>query len=326
MAETSIQSARQSLSMADRYQVVVSVNVEDLEAPMAKKKDSQDSTTVSRKPTVSGAGSIARETVRRLSCDCSVSTIVNTNGEPTNIGHKTRVWPPAMARAIKNRDQYCQYPGCDQSQHLHIHHIRHWADGGDTSIDNGVCLCSKHHHFVHEGGYRIERVDSHKQRMDEQFYQQTVGATYPAFDVERNLRNSEKSFDKVRAVSATRFRFRVVDGQGRDILASDLPRYSSAPIGFLSSPNVTTTPIDISCTELEPVHSTRVDLETSILQSADTASPDCTATPESYINTPKSYITLNNQLKGSTNKHCVRENYMDFSLEYRNPALTIGNY
>jgi hypothetical protein len=36
-------------------------------------------------------------------------------------------------------------------------------------------------------------------------------------DIERLLRNSRESFDCVRSVSPTRYRFRVVDGRGRDI-------------------------------------------------------------------------------------------------------------
>ena len=32
----------------------------------------------------------------------------------------------------------------------------HWADGGETSLDNCLLLCSKHHRLLHEGGYTIE--------------------------------------------------------------------------------------------------------------------------------------------------------------------------
>ena len=38
------------------------------------------------------------------------------------------------------------------------HHIEHWADGGKTSIDNLVLLCRRHHRFVHEGGFDLEKV------------------------------------------------------------------------------------------------------------------------------------------------------------------------
>jgi hypothetical protein len=40
------------------------------------------------------------------------------------------------------------------------HHIHHWADGGETKLDNLVLLCRRHHRFVHEHGFRVERSDT----------------------------------------------------------------------------------------------------------------------------------------------------------------------
>jgi hypothetical protein len=37
------------------------------------------------------------------------------------------------------------------------HHIRHWADGGETSLENTMLLCGGHHRLVHEGGYAIRK-------------------------------------------------------------------------------------------------------------------------------------------------------------------------
>jgi hypothetical protein len=54
------------------------------------------------------------------------------------------------------------------------HHIIHWADGGETSLDNLVLLCRHHHHLVHEGGFDCRRskdgeiyfLDQKKRRLD----------------------------------------------------------------------------------------------------------------------------------------------------------------
>ena len=35
--------------------------------------------------------------------------------------------------------------------------MRHWSEGGETSLANLVLLCSHHHRLVHEGGYGIRR-------------------------------------------------------------------------------------------------------------------------------------------------------------------------
>ncbi|WP_240619723.1 HNH endonuclease signature motif containing protein [Blastococcus sp. TF02-8] len=37
-----------------------------------------------------------------------------------------------------------------------MHHLVHWADGGDTSLGNAALLCERHHGKVHHG-FRIER-------------------------------------------------------------------------------------------------------------------------------------------------------------------------
>jgi hypothetical protein len=227
MAETSLQSAGREMATADRYQVIVTVDASELRNQLP----SDDGTTgdnqsriPGKRPCVDGTSPVARETARRIACDCSTSTITLSEGEPIDIGRKSRVWPAAMTRAIKARDQHCQMPGCTQTRNLQIHHIRHWADGGSTGVDNGVCLCSGCHVLVHEGGYRIERVDGHADRLDEQFHRQQPShheAAARITDSERLLRDSRKSFDQVRRLSPTRYRFRVVDANGCDIRDSD---------------------------------------------------------------------------------------------------------
>jgi len=99
---------------------------------------------------------VPAETSRRMACDCSmVHWHQGKNGEPLNIGRKTRSIPPAIRRALKRRDHGCRFPGCICSRFVDAHHIRHWADGGETSIDNLVLLCRKHHRLVHEAGYGV---------------------------------------------------------------------------------------------------------------------------------------------------------------------------
>jgi hypothetical protein len=63
-----------------------------------------------------------------------------------------------MQRAVRARDDdTCTFPGCSNHRFLHCHHVEHWSNGGDTSLDNLMLLCTKHHGLVHEGGFRIEK-------------------------------------------------------------------------------------------------------------------------------------------------------------------------
>ncbi len=101
-------------------------------------------------------GPVAVETARRLGCDGAlVGVVEGAKGEPLAVGRRTRAVPPAIRRALRVRDGGCRFPGCDRSRYVHAHHIRHWADGGETSLDNLVTLCSQHHRQVHEGGYGV---------------------------------------------------------------------------------------------------------------------------------------------------------------------------
>jgi len=104
--------------------------------------------------------SMAAETARRLSCDASVVEVTeNDDGEPLNVGRKTRTISAPLRRLLKARDKGCRFPGCANSRYLDAHHVQHWANQGETKPSNLLLLCSFHHRAVHEGGIRIEKLD-----------------------------------------------------------------------------------------------------------------------------------------------------------------------
>ena len=84
-----------------------------------------------------------------------IGVVEGKKGEPLAVGRRTRAVPPAIRRALRVRDGGCRFPGCDRSRFVHAHHVQHWADGGETKLDNLVTLCSQHHRLVHEGGYGV---------------------------------------------------------------------------------------------------------------------------------------------------------------------------
>jgi hypothetical protein len=96
------------------------------------------------------------ETVRRLCCDGAIVPLVeNEAGKPMGLGRKHRVVNPSLKRALMARDRGCRFPGCTHGKWLDAHHVVHWADGGTTTPDNLVILCSSHHRLLHEGGFEI---------------------------------------------------------------------------------------------------------------------------------------------------------------------------
>jgi Domain of unknown function (DUF222)/HNH endonuclease len=154
MAENALaRSAAGRSSAADRYQVLVHVDVASL-------------ATDAPGPRLSGPGAcavadgpgIAPETARRLACDCSLVAVGDdAGGTPVSAGQRTRSIPSATRRALVARDGRCQFPGCERHRFVDAHHIRHWAHGGESSLENLVLLCRHHHRLVHEGGFSMER-------------------------------------------------------------------------------------------------------------------------------------------------------------------------
>ncbi|MCP3670489.1 MAG: DUF222 domain-containing protein, partial [Gammaproteobacteria bacterium] len=103
---------------------------------------------------------IAPETAKRLSCDASLVTVLEKeNGRILNIGRRSRTIPPSSQLALNLSDTSCQYPGCCSTNFLDAHHIKHWADGGETNLDNLVILCRKHHRDLHKGEVSIATKD-----------------------------------------------------------------------------------------------------------------------------------------------------------------------
>jgi len=100
---------------------------------------------------------IPAHTVRRLACDAARTAVeVGDDGQPLAVGRTTRTVPPALRKALVVRDQGCRFPGCDRpSDWTDGHHLKHWADGGETTLDNLALLCRRHHRKVHEEGWRL---------------------------------------------------------------------------------------------------------------------------------------------------------------------------
>ena len=97
------------------------------------------------------------ETSRRLACDARrVVMQHDEDGRLLEVGARARTIPPALRRALCHRDRGCRFPGCG-SRFTEGHHLRHWANGGPTTLSNLALLCRRHHRAVHEEGYGVER-------------------------------------------------------------------------------------------------------------------------------------------------------------------------
>ena len=146
VAEAALAGGLDKGTRGDRLQVVVHVDAEVLEDPsqpgVSMLEDGRD---------------VSAETSRRLACDAGKVVMKHdAEGRILDVGRRTRTIPTAIRRALTHRDEGCQFPGCGLP-YCEAHHLQHWADGGETSLENLVLLCRRHHRAVHEEGYRIER-------------------------------------------------------------------------------------------------------------------------------------------------------------------------
>ncbi len=147
LAETALHHELDPGAPGERYQVVVHVDAAVLADP------EQPGQSVLEEGSRVPAG-----TSQRLACDASrVVMRYDEDGRVVEVGARTRTIPPALRRALQHRDRGCRFPGC----HVRVgqgHHVRHWAQGGPTTLSNLALLCRRHHRAVHEEGYQIERM------------------------------------------------------------------------------------------------------------------------------------------------------------------------
>jgi len=76
---------------------------------------------------------------------------------PLDIGYSDTV-PASIRNAVRLRDKHCQWAGgCDQpAAACDVHHVRHKADGGPTSLKDCVLLCRFHHQIaIHRWGWTL---------------------------------------------------------------------------------------------------------------------------------------------------------------------------
>ena len=164
LVESALEGDLDPGTVGDRYQVVVHVSAETSDEPATRSAgDAPDSFGRSPGRTTSPHGvgeldtgeNVSAETSRRLACEAS-RVVMNhaPDGTVLDVGRKTRAIHPAMRRALTHRDGGCRFPGCSV-KHCDAHHVEHWADGGETKLDNLLLLCRFHHRALHEGGFRV---------------------------------------------------------------------------------------------------------------------------------------------------------------------------
>ncbi|GAB3998024.1 hypothetical protein GCM10029992_22650 [Glycomyces albus] len=90
---------------------------------------------------------------RMLACEAGVipSVFDYEAGEAIELGRTARLPNTALRRKLElEQPEGCAWHGCTRPIHwTEAHHLRHWADGGETVAENLILLCRFHHGRIH---------------------------------------------------------------------------------------------------------------------------------------------------------------------------------
>ena len=111
--------------------------------------------------TIDGEQVISAGEARRLACTASIlPAVLGGESEVLDLGRARRLFSPAQRKALLVRDRVCRAEGCDiPAAWCEAHHAaRAWARGGRTDLEDGLLLCSWHHHRAHDHRYDSRRL------------------------------------------------------------------------------------------------------------------------------------------------------------------------
>ncbi|HEX6946084.1 MAG TPA: HNH endonuclease signature motif containing protein, partial [Acidimicrobiia bacterium] len=108
---------------------------------------------------------VGRRALEAILCGDTATQVfaVTENGEYMRYGRKYRLATPSQVKALLHKyGGRCAADGCNSRHRLQAHHLRPWAEGGGTNLEDLILLCWFHHHVVvHQWGYEIYHHPDH---------------------------------------------------------------------------------------------------------------------------------------------------------------------
>ncbi|WP_310964545.1 HNH endonuclease signature motif containing protein [Nocardioides terrisoli] len=98
--------------------------------------------------------------VRRLACNARlVPVVLGSRSEVLDLGRSSRLFTRSQHKALRLRDRGCRAEDCTiPAAWTEAHHDKPWAAGGSTNLEDGVLLCSHHHHLAHDPRFTACRL------------------------------------------------------------------------------------------------------------------------------------------------------------------------
>jgi hypothetical protein len=142
-----VESAHAVSVAATRAEILVTVDLETLRSGVHGSSVHRTST----------GAELPADVIRRMACQAAIVPVVlNGQGVVVDVGRARRLATRAQRQAIFAMHRTCAMPECSVRVAVCVpHHIDYWERGGATDLANLVPLCSRHHHAVHEGGWKL---------------------------------------------------------------------------------------------------------------------------------------------------------------------------
>jgi hypothetical protein len=104
-------------------------------------------------------GPVPARVAAHLTCDTNIRRLIlDTQGQPLNLGRTTPTVTAHQRHTLAIRDQGCVFPTCDRPAHwCDAHHLIPWHQHGPTDLDNLALLCRRHHRLIHGPHWNLER-------------------------------------------------------------------------------------------------------------------------------------------------------------------------
>ncbi len=144
----SLDPARVPAHGGDATTLIVTVTLDDLRKELGTAQ-------------VGASDRLSAGEVRRLACAGKIiPAVLGGKSEVLDLGRSARLFRPAQRKAMILRDGGCCAEGCTiPAAWCEAHHWgTPWSRGGRTDLEDGLLLCSWHHHRAHDSVYDTSRM------------------------------------------------------------------------------------------------------------------------------------------------------------------------
>lgn len=145
----SCESGSKKSRRRSRHDALILVNLESLRRGQVEQGEVCE---------INGIGEISVETALHLLGESLFRIVIRDGVDLRCATSRSRHWKAVVKDLMDFREVRCGVRGCDAILGLERHHHVEFANGGETSLHNGVRLCHHHHDLITNRGFWLEEA------------------------------------------------------------------------------------------------------------------------------------------------------------------------